>query len=487
MKVIKDTWQIILITLLITTSIFLFGFDNAFAETPETIYRVYLDGKSIGTIVSKEELEDYIDQQQEAIKEQYGVDKVYSPKGITIEKEVSYSAEILTAKEIYEKIANESSFTIDGFEVIINQEEKVISNGEEARPASSTHIYMTDKSFLDDAIETIAKIFVGEDEFIQFEEESQKEIEDTGVYINNIYIEEEITVENTNVPTDELIFTDSASLTKYLLYGTLEQQESYTVKEGDTIASVAFNNNLAPDEFLVANPVFTSVENILFPGQKVAIGLIKPKVSVVVELTNVEKQEIKYESEVKYDSALTIGTSYVSQSGQNGLNKVTQEVKYVNGKIETVIISNKEELIPVINKITIKGGSPLPGDNNGTWGWPTIKPYIISSTFGPRWGRFHYGIDICGTGHGSPIFAAQDGVVVATGYGSAAGNYVNVSHGGNYETRYYHLSKYYVSVGQTVKKGQVIAAMGNTGRSTGTHLHFEIRYNGTAYNPLSFY
>ena len=180
MKVIKDTWQIILITLLITTSIFLFGYDKAFAETPEIIYRVYLDGKSIGTIASKDELEAYIDQKQEDIKKQYGVDKVYSPKGITIEKEASYNANIDTAEEIYNKIADISSFTIDGYEIVINQEEKVINNGEEARPASSTILYMTDSSFLDEAIKTIAKIFVGEEEFIAFEADTQKEIEDTG-------------------------------------------------------------------------------------------------------------------------------------------------------------------------------------------------------------------------------------------------------------------------------------------------------------------
>ncbi len=116
---------------------------------------------------------------------------------------------------------------------------------------------------------------------------------------------------------------------------------------------------------------------------------------------------------------------------------------------------------------------------------PLTQSFRYTSGFGPRWGRMHSGTDFAGA-HGSPIRATADGVVTHAGRAGAYGNLVKVQHAYGYETRYAHASKIYVKVGQRVSRGDRVAAMGNTGRSTGTHLHYEIRIGGKAINPMRY-
>lgn len=107
----------------------------------------------------------------------------------------------------------------------------------------------------------------------------------------------------------------------------------------------------------------------------------------------------------------------------------------------------------------------------------------IHPTLGVK--QFHNGIDFAAPG-GSPILAAQSGTVIAASYNSTMGNYIMISHGGGVITIYMHASALYVSSGQTVTKGQKIAAVGTTGRSTGNHLHFSVRVNGSYVSPWSY-
>ncbi len=99
--------------------------------------------------------------------------------------------------------------------------------------------------------------------------------------------------------------------------------------------------------------------------------------------------------------------------------------------------------------------------------------------------QFHSGIDIAGV-HGSAIYATADGVINSASYRGGYGNLVTISHGYGFETYYAHLSGFAVSSGQWVKRGQVIGYMGRTGRVTGTHLHYEVRVNGVAVNPMNY-
>ncbi len=120
---------------------------------------------------------------------------------------------------------------------------------------------------------------------------------------------------------------------------------------------------------------------------------------------------------------------------------------------------------------------------------PLVNPlhsgYRLSSPFGPRGGRLHKGIDMASSLN-TPIFATADATVKFSGTQRGYGNVVVLDHGGGYETYYAHLNRRLVTVGQTLSRGDRIALMGNTGRSTGVHLHYEIRKDGVAVNPMTY-
>ncbi|ATI43402.1 peptidase M23 [Pacificitalea manganoxidans] len=116
---------------------------------------------------------------------------------------------------------------------------------------------------------------------------------------------------------------------------------------------------------------------------------------------------------------------------------------------------------------------------------PIKDSFRYTSGYGPRWGRMHEGTDFAGA-HGTPIYSTGDGVVIHAGRMSGYGNLVKIQHEFGIETRYAHMSKIRVKVGQRVSRGDRIGDMGNTGRSTGTHLHYEVRVNGNPVNPMSY-
>jgi murein DD-endopeptidase MepM/ murein hydrolase activator NlpD len=115
--------------------------------------------------------------------------------------------------------------------------------------------------------------------------------------------------------------------------------------------------------------------------------------------------------------------------------------------------------------------------------WPVNG--ILTSGFGYRWGRMHEGIDIA-VAEGTPILAAATGTVIMAGYNGGYGNYTCIDHGSGLSTCYGHQSGYAVTSGSSVTQGQVIGYSGNTGSSTGPHLHFEVRINGVATDPLGY-
>ncbi|MEL6587635.1 MAG: M23 family metallopeptidase [Pseudomonadota bacterium] len=118
-------------------------------------------------------------------------------------------------------------------------------------------------------------------------------------------------------------------------------------------------------------------------------------------------------------------------------------------------------------------------------GHPVPGPHRRTSGFGPRWGRMHSGLDFAGP-RGSAIIASAAGTVIHAGWQSGYGKLVKIQHPLGFETRYAHLNTISVSVGQKVSRGQRIGGMGTTGRSTGVHLHYEIRRGGRALNPVTF-
>lgn len=490
MKVIKTGLTYVFAVAVSVAIVFFVNFANRYQLKPKEVYKVYLDGKVVGNVNDKEELEEYINEEQKDLKEKYAVDKVYIPDGVDIQKCTTYEKEVLTAKQVHNIIKDEKPFTVEGYKVTI----KSNTEGED-----DLVINVLDKSIFDNAIKSVVKAFVTEDDMKNYENDTQPEIKETGTLIEDIYIDQNIAIKKGYISTDEEIFTDEKTLTKYLMFGEVKEDQYYTVQEGDTIESIAYNNKLATEEFLIVNPEFTSSNNLLSVGQQVKVGLINPVVDVVVETHNVIDQESQYKTVTEEDDSMAYGTEEVVTEGQNGMDRLTTKIKTINGETTNVVIVSSETLTPSVDKVvkvgtkTYAGGGTAP-IMSGSWAWPTISQYYISSYFGYRWGKVHEAIDIAGSGEGSPIYAAGSGTVVTARTNSGSlGTYVTINHGNGYYTLYGHMHSRLVSEGQTVQKGQQIGTMGHTGFATGTHLHFGLYYGGLPYrdgtpmDPLSLY
>lgn len=500
----KINLGLIVFCIFLSVFVLVLTFTTSGTSEPTAVYTVYLDGKSIGSVSSKESFNDYVNSKEEELKKKYDVDTVYSPKGVEIKKNITYYPSVSSDVEIYNKIISNKKFTVHGYQITI------VSTNDEDNSKKTLNLYVLDKKVFDEAVENTIKAFVDEEQYEKFVAGTQEEVKDLGSMIENIDLLENITYKETLISTDEKIFTDVDELSKYLLYGTLDKQETYIVKDEDTIESIANDHKLNVKEFLIANPDFTSENNLLYVGQKVNVGLINPVISVAVDVHSVGEEERTYDTEIQYDSSQYIGYQETIREGENGLYRVTRKSQYVNGQLRSGTIANSTEIKPPVNRILLKGEKYAPNVADlSYWAWPTEKPYTITSYYEYRWGSFHNAIDIY-VGYGSPIYAANNGVVVNavggcypgnTRCNGGRGNYVFINHNaGGYYTMYMHLKDINVTEGQTVARGQKIATMGNTGNVVpvpysgnpygGTHLDFTVKIGGmkgSTINPLNLY
>ena len=493
----------ILIILFLILSLFVTaGFSNV-SKTPKTVYRVYLKGESLGLINSKKELEEYIDNKQEIIKHKFNVNKVYVPSDLDIKKEITYSNDIKTTKEIYDKIKDISPFTVSGYLIKIKQLNTKDSNGKIIK-GKTLKLYVIDKKIFKKSIETTVKSFIPEESYEKYANDDQSEIVDTGKIIENIFIKNKITITKQKIPVDEKIYLDEGELSKFLLFGTTDDQATYVVQSGDTIADVSFNNKISTEEFLIANPDLSDENSLLTEGQVVTLGILNPQFSVVEEDHIVKDEESNYPSETIEDSNKCNNVTEVTQAGVKGLNRVTQKIQKINGETTNTVTVNTEILKEATKEIITKGTKNCApagwsgGYGNlivtkGMFGWPATCS-TVSSGFGYRWGTLHDGTDIAGCGYGSNIFAAESGTVYVVGYKYDNGQYITIAHDNGYYTMYAHLCSgcVYVKQGDRVQRGQPIGGMGQTGFATGVHLHYAIwtgppYAGGRALNAMQFY
>ena len=277
-----------------------------------------------------------------------------------------------------------------------------------------------------------------------------------------------------------------------LLHSEVEGETLYTIQAGDTPSEVAKKHGLSYADFKAMNP---NCEKSFVVGKTVYLSKSEPFMSVKVIRRETYKTETMYETETISDKTKSISYSKVTQKGVKGISEITADVQYVNGvEVGRNIIETKV-LQKVVNQKITKG-TKMPSSASSTavtatgsgslsglkFMWPVNGGYV-SSPFGGR--RNHKGVDIAAP-KGTAIYAAEDGTVTMSRWYTTYGNCIIINHGNGIQTLYGHASKLVVKQGQKVKKGDLIALVGSTGRSTGNHLHFEIQRNGTRINPIGY-
>ena len=204
-----------------------------------------------------------------------------------------------------------------------------------------------------------------------------------------------------------------------------------------------------------------------------------PVVSVVS--TSFQK-EIPFETQTQKDSTLYIGETVTVTEGKAGAAEIESETVYKNGAEQSSRILSENVIIKPVSQVVRVGTKTKDVLKSGL-----LYPLkgTISSYFGERWGRNHEGLDIA-VAEGTPVKAAECGTVSFAGDGGSYGNLVKIDHGNGVVTAYAHLNEINVVVGQAVNSNTQIALSGNTGRSTGPHLHFEIVKNDVPLDPLNY-
>lgn len=249
----------------------------------------------------------------------------------------------------------------------------------------------------------------------------------------------------------------------------------YVVKSGDNISSIADHFAISANTILWENNL--TERSLIREGDKLRILPFSGVVYTVAKGDTLQKIAQKYK----------IDAEKIASSNNFSLENpklVAGQKIFLPGGRRVVAVSPVTSTKRPGNVISVIKDIVKPGDAapvSGKMNWPTVG-YRITQYYSWR----HTGLDI-GNKVGTPLYAADDGVVEKSGWNNGGYGYmVLINHGGGVKTRYAHASKLYVSAGDEVKKGQVIAAMGSTGRSTGPHIHFEVIVNGKRLNPLNY-
>lgn len=440
---------------------------------------------------------------------------IYEPLGIYIKKVSTYNKDINTVEEVYNTIIEKKPCTIDGYQFKIKKEKSIVLSNNTLLGANSTSnykdissrttddiiVYVTNPKIFEGAIDELTTIFIGKDNYSNYKNNSQKEIKDTGVKIDNVYLKENITVKEKNISVKEKLYSDSSDLASYLLYGDNIKTKVVYASSEDNILNLSYKNGITVEEFFLSNPKFTSINNIFYDNQPINIKKLNPKLSLVVEETQIEDKEIDYRVIEKYDDNMIKGEEEVEQEGTKGVMRVNQSVLKVNGSISYINLISKETIKSAKDKVVLVGTKEIPNVGSTTsWGWPTNSGYTLTSYFGwraypfnPGSREFHAGLDIAGLGYGSPVYASNNGTIeIMRSDRWNYGTHIIINHNNGYWTTYGHMSGFAkgLKVGSTVSRGQLIGYIGATGAATGPHLHFEIRVGENRYanvvDPLPY-
>jgi murein DD-endopeptidase MepM/ murein hydrolase activator NlpD len=434
----------IMIVLIIVAAISLIGM--AFTKSA---YAVMVDGETICIIENKEEVEQVLQdikadmgntlKKDVIINQEISIEKTNNPNG----------KKINTLEELKTKIQDAIKIRVEAYAINVNGKDIAYLNNEKEAKDILTQLK----------------------EKYKFNEE-HKEYREVD-FVEDIKVLKKATSINQ--------IKRKVEVYDYILLGR-DEVKTYKVKDGDTVWDIMTEYELTLEEMEEVNPD-EDLDKIKI-GQELIVMAAEPLINVRTIETTTYQENIPFEVQYEGSETLYEGESKVKIQGVEGKKKIYVEIERVNGIQEKENILKEEVLEEARTKVVIRGTKERP-KTMATGKFATPARGRFTSGFGSRWGRRHDGIDLA-MPIGTPVKAADGGRVTFSGTNGAYGKLVIINHENGYETRYAHNSSLKVKVGQRVYKGQVISKSGNTGRSTGPHLHFEVRKNGVPINPIKY-
>ncbi len=411
-------------------------------------YSVNVNGKEICKVKNQKMVETAI----KALKDKYQEDvqsEISFTSEVTFEKSRASSKEIVKDDELIEVLSSNLVFRVQACSIYADN--NIIA-------------VLKTKDQAQDLLKEIQDKSLGKADRSKFKE---------------IGFDEKVELRDEFVDISEI--AEKGEIIDFIIKGTNEIK-THKIVSGESFWSISKKYNMSLADLEKANPGVNS-ERIQI-GQVINLIVPRPLISVKTIETVTAIEKAQFDQTVEFTSSLYKDETSIKVKGIYGEKEVVADITKVNGiETEKTVLSEKVIKEPR-TQIILKGTKdPPPTKGTGTFQYPTRGS--ISSRFGMRGGRRHTGIDIAAP-IGTPVKAADGGVVISVGWEGGYGKLIKIDHGANFVSYYGHLSKYSVKVGQKVYKGQTIGAVGNTGNSTGSHLHFEIRKNGIVKNPLSY-
>ena len=287
------------------------------------------------------------------------------------------------------------------------------------------------------------------------------------------------------VPTDSVMNLGEIA---EILNSTKSGEVTYTVVKGDTWGQIANNNGMTAAELEALNPGYDI--NRIHIGDALTLSNAVPYLTVKVTERQNYVEDVNYDVNYVSDSSMYQGDERVISKGSFGKADIVADVTYINGEEQERTVISSVTLFDPVAETRARGTKVRPTwYPTGSFRWPCSGR--ITSRFGYRNTGIrgatsnHKGIDIA-CARGTPIYAADGGRVIFSGYKGAMGYVVIIDHNNGYVTYYEHNGSLLVSAGQTVYKGQQIAKAGRSGVASGVHCHFGIQRNGSYVNPLNY-
>lgn len=415
-----------------------------------TAYEYVYNGKVLGTVKYQEDVYRTIDIIGDKLSYAYNAEvTIDKEKDISFRKVYAGRQELDDKEDILNRLTYMKDMKAKGYGIFVNGGLKAI---------------MESKKSANEILQEIKNTYVRDSESIDYVE---------------IRFAENVTIEEVDTRLGNI--KRKEDVMDYMLTGAVEKK-IHLVQSGETFSGIAKTYGMKQSELMVSNP--DVIPEKLSIGQEISLTQVVPVATVQTVEVATYIEQVPYEISYEDTGSMYKGETTVKSRGNNGEKEVVAEIIRNNGiEVERKEI-NAKILSEPVSQVVLRGTKdPPPLIGTGSFVYPTRGR--LSSSYGTRWGRLHAGIDLAAP-TGTKIVAADGGKVVFSGYNGALGYMVKIDHGGGRVTVYGHCSKLHVKVGERVYQGQHIANVGNTGRSTGPHLHFEVHINGKTKNPLNY-
>lgn len=408
-------------------------------------YRVVADGEVVGVVAQKEEAQLACEKAVEALKAIKGTEEPIHE--VKVELTIANQDMVKDEKEVETTLVAAFDDRLDGYGIYVD---------------GSLVAALETEELAKEALELYKLEFVNEN--------TEK---DTVAFNKNVE------VKNVKVKADFMKNQEDALAA---LKAPKDEVIKHVITEGDTFYSLAEKYNTTTEKLMAYNPDVKP--ELLQNGQEIFVTETTPLLQVQTKERLKATESFECESKKVDDPDAYVGVSVVTTEGVPGEKEVEYEIIKENG-VELSKIAIAETVVKEPVAAVVRVGTKERPSTASTGTFATPYNGIVTSRFGSRWGSTHTGIDLAGAA-GSPVVAADGGTVISAGWAGGYGKLIKIRHDNGYETYYAHLSSINVSVGQKVAKREFIGRVGSTGNSTGPHLHFEIRKNGTPLNPANY-